>query len=339
MSQSTILVTGGAGYIGSHMTKLLAGLGYGVIILDNLSTGRLEAACFGELVVADLSERSEIVKIFDTNQIDAVMHFAGASLVGESIADPAKYYRNNVCGTLNLLDVMIEYSVLNIVFSSTAAIFGSPQYSPIDESHPKEPINPYGASKLMVERILENYATALGLNAVALRYFNACGADPSGELGENHDPETHLIPLILQAASGRRDSICVFGSDYDTDDGTCVRDYIHVLDLCRAHELAVDRLLNGRLQGFNAVNLGNGDGYSVREVLEAARDIVAKDNLSFKVLDGGRRDGDPATLVADARYAEHLLGWRPQYTRLESMIQDAWAWEKKGADSADSSVL
>ena len=337
-SQQTIVVTGGAGYIGSHMTKRLAGLGYRVIVLDNLSTGHREAARFGELVVVDLCDRVAIAEVFDQSPIDAVMHFAGSSLVGESIKEPVKYYRNNVCATLNLLDVMRESSVRNIVFSSTAAIFGDPQYTPIDEAHPKEPINPYGSSKLMVERILEDCSISYGLNAVSLRYFNACGADPDGELGESHDPETHLIPLILQAASGRRKSISVFGSDYETPDGTCVRDYVHVVDLCLAHESALDLLMNGRLQGFNAVNLGNGDGYSVHEVLEAARDTVATDNLNFEVLNGGRRAGDPATLVADAKYAEHLLGWRPEYTELESMIQDAWVWEKKGAGIADDSV-
>jgi len=336
--QRTIVVTGGAGYIGSHMTKRLAGLGHRVIVLDNLSTGHRVAARFGELVVVDLCDRAAIAEVFDQNPIDAVMHFAGSSLVGESISEPGKYYRNNVCSTLNLLDVMRESGVQNIVFSSTAAIFGDPQYIPIDEAHPKQPINPYGASKLMVERVLEDYAASYGLNAVSLRYFNACGADPDGELGESHDPETHLIPLILQAASGRRESVSVFGSDYETSDGTCVRDYIHVVDLCHAHELALDRTMDGRLRGFNAVNLGNGDGYSVREVLEVARDVVAKDHLRFRVVDDDRRAGDPATLVADARYAERLLGWRPEYTGLESMIQDAWVWEKKGAGVADSSV-
>jgi UDP-glucose 4-epimerase len=337
-SQRTIAVVGGAGYIGSHMTKRLAGLGHRVIVLDNLSTGYREAARFGELIVVDLCDRSAIAEVFDQGPIDAVMHFAGSSLVGESINEPRKYYRNNVCATLNLLDVMLETGVSNIVFSSTAAIFGNPQYTPIDEAHPKQPINPYGASKLMVERVLEDYAASYGLNAVSLRYFNACGADPDGELGESHDPETHLIPLILQAASGRRESISVFGSDYETPDGTCVRDYIHVVDLCCAHELALDRLIDGHLQGFNAVNLGNGDGYSVRDVIEAARAVVVRDDLRIKVVDHDRRAGDPATLVADARYAERLLGWRPEYTGLESMIQDAWVWEKKGAGIADSSV-
>jgi len=318
------------------MTKWLAGLGHRVIVIDNLSTGYREAARFGELIVADLCDRAAISEIFDRNSIDAVMHFAGSSLVGESINEPGKYYRNNVCTTLNLLDVMREYGVSNIVFSSTAAIFGDPEYTPIDEAHPKQPINPYGASKLMVEQVLEDYAASYGLNVVSLRYFNACGADPDGELGESHDPETHLIPLILQAALGRRESISVFGNDYETPDGTCVRDYIHVVDLCRAHELALDRLMDGRLMGFNAVNLGNGDGYSVREVLGAALDIVTKDNLGFRVLDSDRRAGDPATLVADARYAQVLLGWRPEYTRLESMVEDAWVWEKKAVGTTEN---
>lgn len=330
MQKYTILIVGGAGYIGSHMVKMLSQDGHQVVALDNLSTGFAEAARFAEtLIVGDLADPALLDQLFTDYQFDAVMHFAAASLVGESIGNPAKYYRNNVSNTLNLLDVMVDHKVLNFVFSSTAAIFGEPEYTPIDEQHPKNPINPYGASKQMVERILEDYASAYFLNSICLRYFNACGADPEGHLGEMHNPETHLIPLVLQAASGRRDNIKIFGVDYATLDGTCVRDYIHVLDLCDAHRLAMHQLLEGKLKGVEVFNLGNGDGFSVTEVIDCAKEIVAKDAKTIDVIVDSRRSGDPAVLVADSAAAKKNLDWHPTLNKLNQMISHAWAWEKK----------
>jgi UDP-glucose 4-epimerase len=252
------------------------------------------------------------------------MHFASSILVGESVKDPAKYYRNNVTNTQNLLDVMVRHNVKNLVFSSTAAIFGEPQYIPIDEKHPKLPINPYGRSKWMVEQILEDFDRAYGLKSVCLRYFNAAGADPMGDLGERHDPETHLIPLVLQTISGRRDSFSVFGRDYGTEDGTCVRDYIHVSDLCDAHWLAIQYLLDGG--DSQCFNLGNGSGFSVQEVIYMCEKVTGKE---LKVIESGRREGDPAVLVADSSLASQLLGWNQKFGNLEDIIRHAWLWEKK----------
>lgn len=327
-----ILVVGGAGYIGSHMVKQLARAGHDVVVLDNLTTGVRSLAKYGKLVVGDLADISLLERLFREYAFDGVMHFAASSLVGESVSDPAKYYRNNVTGTLNLLDVMVRHKVLHFIFSSTAATFGEPVYTPIDENHPQAPINPYGASKLMVERILKDYASAYGLNSVCLRYFNACGADPEGELGECHDPETHLIPLVLQAASGRRASIIVFGRDYPTEDGTCIRDYIHIEDLCSAHALALDVLTSGRKSGALAYNLGNGEGFSVQQVIEVVRSVVAEDGRSLKVEEGARRPGDPAVLVADASKAKAELGWSPRFADLKTIVAHAWRWEKQLAD-------
>jgi len=324
-----VLVVGGAGYIGSHMVKQLVQSGRQVVTLDNLSTGFRELSRYGELVVGDLADTHLLERLFTENRFDAVMHFAASSLVGESVTDPGKYYRNNIAGTLNLLDVMVRHQVKNFIFSSTAATFGEPEYTPIDEVHSQKPINPYGASKLMVERILQDYAAAYRLNSVSLRYFNASGADPGGELGECHDPETHLIPLILQAASGRRKAITVFGRDYPTDDGTCVRDYIHIVDLCSAHAQALDYLCSGDGEGALAFNLGNGQGFSVKQVIEVARRVVAEDGCSIVVNEGDRRPGDPAVLVADAQKARAELGWQPQYAELETIVRHAWAWEKQ----------
>lgn len=324
-----ILVVGGAGYIGSHMVKMLSQSGHNVIVLDNLSTGFRESVKYGQLVVGDLADIQFLEKLFIEHEFVGVMHFAANSLVGESMNLPAKYYRNNVANTLNLLDIMVRHNVKYFIFSSTAATFGEPVYSPIDEAHPQKPINPYGASKLMVERILQDYATAYGLNSVCLRYFNACGADPEGELGENHDPETHLIPLILQAASCRRKSITVFGHDYATEDGTCVRDYIHINDLCSAHALALQYILDGSKVGALAFNLGNGLGFSVQQVIDVVKKVVAEDGASLLAESGKRRTGDPAILVADATQAKQVLGWSPQYGDLETIIRHAWAWEKK----------
>lgn len=324
-----ILVAGGAGYIGSHMVKQLFRADHSVVVLDNLSTGFRELARYSELVVGDLADTALLERLFREHRFDGVMHFAAASLVGESMQDPGKYYRNNVADTLNLLEVMVRHEVKHFIFSSTAATFGEPESVPIDEAHPQRPINPYGASKLMVERMLQDFHAAHGLSSVCLRYFNACGADPEGELGECHDPETHLIPLILQAASGRRENITVFGRDYATEDGTCVRDYIHIEDLCSAHALALEALVSGEKQGALAYNLGNGQGYSVQQVIEAVQQVVAEDDFTLEVKEGDRRAGDPAVLVADATLARRELGWQPQYAELDIIIRHAWAWERR----------
>ncbi|MDC9728579.1 MAG: UDP-glucose 4-epimerase GalE [Methyloprofundus sp.] len=327
--KNKILIVGGAGYIGSHMAKMLANTNNEVIILDNLSTGFRHLAKYGELIVGDLADTHLLENLFNTHSFDGVIHFAANSLVGESMTNPAKYYRNNISGTLNLLDVMLRHKVKNLIFSSTAATFGEPEYSPIDENHPQKPINTYGTTKLMVEKILQDYADAYDFNSVCLRYFNACGADPEGELGECHDPETHLIPLILQAASGKREAITVFGRDYPTDDGTCIRDYIHINDLCSAHALALDSLINQQKSGALRYNLGNGAGFSVQQVLDVVQAVVAEDNCTVQVLSGERRAGDPAVLVADAQKAQKELGWQPIFNDLETIVRHAWAWEKQ----------
>ncbi|WP_024850595.1 UDP-glucose 4-epimerase GalE [Hydrogenovibrio kuenenii] len=323
-----ILIVGGAGYIGSHMCKMLVHSGSEIIVLDNLSTGFQEMVKYGEFVQGDLANQELLDSLLMKNEFDGVIHFAANSLVGESMSNPSKYYQNNVGNTLNLLDAMVRHDVKNFIFSSTAATFGEPEYSPIDERHPQKPINPYGASKLMVERILQDYANAYGLNSVSLRYFNACGADPEGEMGECHDPETHLIPLILQAASGRRKCITVFGRDYATGDGTCVRDYIHINDLCSAHALALDMIVSGKKDGALAYNLGNGHGFSVQQVIDVVKKVVAEDGCNLVVEEGERRAGDPAVLVADSSLARQTLGWQPKYGDLETIVRHAWAWEK-----------
>ena len=319
----SILVVGGAGYIGSHMVKFLARAGYRVVVLDNLSTGHADAVRYGELNVGDMADTALLDRLFHSHRFDAVMHFAAFSLVGESVDDPGKYYRNNVGNTLNLLDAMVRHQVRHFIFSSTAATFGEPRSDRIDESHPQNPINPYGRSKLMVEQLLADYDAAYGLKSVCLRYFNAAGADPEGELGERHNPETHLIPLVLQAASGRRSHIHVFGTDYDTPDGSCLRDYIHVQDLCSAHHLALQWLQEH--QQSQQFNLGNGDGYSVLEVIAAAREVTGKE---IPVIISDRRPGDPARLIADATLAHPQLDWKPEYPALEDMITHAWHWEQ-----------
>ena len=323
-----ILVVGGAGYIGSHMVKLLATQGHNVTTLDNLSKGYREAVLHGDLIEADLGDRDALNELFASRSFDAVMHFAAFIEVGESVVDPARYYENNFSRTLVLLDAMIEHGIKDFIFSSTAAVFGEPEYTPIDERHPKSPINPYGRSKLMVEQALADYERAYGLRSTCLRYFNAAGADPEGELGERHDPETHLIPLILQAASGRRENIKVFGRDYPTDDGTCVRDYIHISDLCDAHLLALEHMRETGLS--TTYNLGNGNGYSVQQVIDVAKQVSGND---FTVIDDDRRPGDPAVLVADASMAREQLGWHPEHADLDSIIRTAWEWELKLAAS------
>ncbi|HHJ36710.1 MAG TPA: UDP-glucose 4-epimerase GalE [Gammaproteobacteria bacterium] len=317
-----ILVVGGAGYIGSHMVKQLASKGHDVTTLDNLSYGYRDAVKYGEFTEGDLGDEAVLDALFKSTRFDAVMHFAGFIQVGESVIKPAMYYHNNVVNTLTLLDAMIRHEVKNFIFSSTAAIFGEPDYTPIDEKHSKQPINPYGHSKLMIEQVLDDYDRAYGLRSTCLRYFNAAGADPGGELGERHIPETHLIPLILQAASGRREDIKVFGSDYPTDDGTCIRDYIHINDLCEAHSLGLQHMIeNDRSARFN---LGNGKGFSVKEVIDIAREVSGN---NFKVSYEPRRDGDPAILVADATLARQDLGWKPRFADLKDIVETAWHWE------------
>jgi UDP-glucose 4-epimerase len=319
-----LLVVDGAGYIGSHMVKHLLRRGCNVVTFDNLSTGYRDAVLGGEFVLGDLADRAALDALFARHAFDAVFHFASSIQVGESVKAPAKYYANNVVNTLNLLDVMVKHRVKRFVFSSTAAVYGEPAYTPIDEAHPKQPINPYGKTKWMVEQILDDYDRAYGLKSIALRYFNAAGADPEGELGERHDPETHLIPLVLQAASGRRPHISVFGRDYDTPDGTCIRDYIHVTDLADAHWLALQRLLAGAPSA--AYNLGNGNGFSVQQVIDAAARVTGR---PIPVIDAPRREGDPARLVADGTTARRDLGWQPTRIDLKTLIEDAWKWELK----------
>ena len=319
-----VLVVGGAGYIGSHMVKMLLSEGHEVLTFDNLSSGHRDAVLGGAFVHGDLADVSTLDFTFSSYQPDAVLHFASFIQVGESINRPDLYYRNNVTNTLNVLDAMVKHGIKRFIFSSTAAIFGEPDYVPIDEQHRTSPLNPYGQSKLMIEKILQDYDKAFGLKSICLRYFNAAGADPDGQLGERHDPETHLIPLILQAVSGRRANINVFGRDYCTPDGTCVRDYIHVVDLCSAHLLALDYLV--KKGKSNRFNLGNGAGFSVQEVIRAVERVTGK---VVKVVDGPRREGDPASLVADATKARHTLGWAPSFTQLDTIVAHAWQWELK----------
>ncbi len=328
MTSPRILVVGGAGYIGSHMVKMLTAQGYSVTTLDNLSTGYRDAVSAGEFIQVDLADREVLATLFSRKPFDAVMHFASYIQVGESVKEPAKYYANNVTNTLNLLDAMVVNGVKRFIFSSSAAVYGDPHTVPIPEDHSKDPINPYGRTKWMVEQILADYDQAYGLKSVSLRYFNAAGADPAGELGERHEPETHLIPLVLRAASGRAPNIKVFGRDYDTPDGTCIRDYVHVEDLCSAHRLAIDGLMQGKAS--NAYNLGNGSGFSVAEVIAAAERVTGR---KIPVIDEPRRAGDPPRLVADARRARDELGWRPQYDSLDTIITHAWAWEQQLAQS------
>lgn len=319
-----ILVVGGAGYIGSHMVKRLVQAGYEPLVLDNLCTGFADAVPEAQLVVGSMADRALLDFLFSSDRIAAVMHFAANSRVGESMDDPFKYYRNNVAATQVLLDAMLAHDVCNLVFSSTAAVYGDPAAALISETHPLVPINPYGRSKWMVEQMLTAYRSAYGLRSVALRYFNAAGADPDGLLGERHDPETHLIPLVLQAAMRRREAVTVYGSDYPTRDGTCIRDYVHVADLCDAHLKALEALLTGAPGG--AYNLGNGDGFSVGEVIRTVERVLAR---QVPVIPGQRRPGDPPQLVADATLARSELGWRPRYPDLETIVRHASVWEEQ----------
>jgi UDP-arabinose 4-epimerase len=323
-----ILVTGGAGYIGSHACKALAQAGYTPIAYDNLVYGHREAVRWGPLEVADIADRARLDAVIAQYRPEAVMHFAAYAYVGESVQDPAKYYRNNVAGTLTLLEALVHHGIRHIVFSSTCATYGIPERTPIDEDHPQHPINPYGASKLMIERMLQDFDAAYALRSVSLRYFNAAGADPDGEIGEDHDPETHLIPLALQAALGQREALQVFGTDYPTPDGSCIRDYIHVTDLAQAHVQALDYLANGGVT--TALNLGTGRGHSVLEVIEAARKVTGRD---IPVVHTDRRPGDPPVLTAGAARAHSVLGWQPRYNNLAEILGHAWAWQCKPFDS------
>ncbi len=318
-----ILVTGGAGYIGSHAVRRLKKAGFRTIVLDNLVFGHREFVEPAELVVGDLSNISLLNKIFSDNHIDAVMHFAAYAYVGESVQNPSKYYNNNVGCTLSLLDAMVAHNVKKFVFSSTCATYGEPVAIPMTESHPQSPINPYGQTKLMVEKILRDYDTAYGLKSVCLRYFNAAGADPDGGIGEDHTPETHLIPLVLDAAVGIRPSITVFGHDYPTSDGTCIRDYIHVTDLADAHVLSLKYINEKKQRDF--FNLGNGNGFSVDQVITAAEKITGR---TIPVIRGERRAGDPAVLIGSSDKAHEILGWQPKFNDLDRIISTAWQWHQ-----------
>ncbi len=322
-----ILVTGGAGYIGSHTVLALLQAGYQVIILDNLVYGHrdlVENVLQVELIEGDTGDRPLLDNLFSTRNIAAVMHFSAYAYVGESVSDPAKYYRNNVVGTLTLLEAMLAASIKKFVFSSTCATYGVPEIVPITEDHPQNPINPYGYTKLMVERILSDFHRAYDFKSVRFRYFNAAGADPQGRLGEDHNPETHLIPLVLQTALGKREFISIFGTDYPTPDGTCVRDYIHVNDLADAHVLGLKYLLDG---GDSEVfNLGNGNGFSVKEVIETAKLVTGRE---IPVKECDRRPGDPPSLIGSADKARKILNWQPQYSSLKDILIHSWQWHQQ----------
>ncbi len=319
-----VLVTGGAGYIGSHCCKELHKRGYNPIVIDNLAYGHRENVKWGDFHEADIADHNQLERCFEERKIDAVMHFAAFAYVGESVTHPMKYYENNVKKTIELLSVLLKKNVKNFVFSSSCAVYGYPNSIPIDEKHSKNPINPYGRTKLIVEKILEDYYNAYGLHFISLRYFNAAGADPDCEIGEKHNPETHLIPLVLEAASGKLKSVDIFGTDYPTKDGTCIRDYIHVMDLAEAHVLSLEKLLNGGKSDF--INLGIGKGYSVLEIIEKASEITGR---NIPTVRASRRSGDPPVLVADNNKAIHELGWHARFTGIEEMIETAWTWHKK----------
>lgn len=319
-----ILVTGGAGYIGSHTVLALLNRGKEVIVVDNLVNGHSRAVKDVKLYIGDIRDKSFLNSVFVENHIEAVIHFAAYSLVGESVKEPIKYYENNVVGTINLLNKMKKYGIENIVFSSTAAVYGEPKNIPILEEDDTLPTNPYGESKLAVEKLLQWASNAGDIKFIALRYFNAAGACEDGSIGEQHSPETHLIPIILEVALKRRDKVEIFGNDYKTKDGTCVRDYIHVMDLAEAHLLALEKLeLNGK---SGVYNLGNGEGFTVKEVIDTAKKVTGID-ISVKIAD--RRPGDPDILIASSEKAKKELGWKPKYNSLEKIIEDAWRWHKK----------
>jgi UDP-glucose-4-epimerase GalE len=319
-----ILVTGGAGYVGSHVCKLLAGAGYEPVTYDNMVRGHRASVRWGPLEVGDLTDQSRLREVIQRYRPISVMHFAALASVGESVSDPALYYRNNVVGTLTLLDSLRESSTRTLVFSSTCATYGTPVRVPISEDHPQEPINPYGIGKLTVERALRDYSAAYGLRSISLRYFNAAGADPEGEIGESHDPETHAIPLAIVAATGKGPPFKILGTDYPTPDGSAVRDYIHVWDLAEAHLAALSHLLNGG--ATDAFNLGTGTGTSVRELLAAVERVAGR---AVPVVHCPRRQGDPPVLVADARRAVENLGWRPRYRHIDEIVRTAWHWHSR----------
>lgn len=323
MSQGTLLITGGAGYIGSHTVRHLLQQNERVVVLDNLVFGHRKALPMDRVtfVEGEMADAALIEKLFAEHQPEAVLHFAAFAYVGESVTDPLKYYRNNLAAPLTLLEAMQGHGCKRFIFSSTCATYGDPVRIPIDEEHPQSPVNPYGASKWMLERVLRDCATAWGLKSVFLRYFNASGCDSSGEIGEDHNPETHLIPLVLQAAAGQRESITVFGTDYPTPDGTCIRDYIHVSDLASAHALALNYLRRGGETA--AINLGTGKGFSVKEIIATAETVTGK---KISVTFGERRAGDPAELVANPSLAEQVLGWKALYLNPREHIESAWKW-------------
>lgn len=319
-----ILVTGGAGYIGSHVVLELAKTKHQLVVYDNLQKGHRQSVLHGEFVLGDLNDQQKLRQVCHEHKIEAIIHFAADSLVGESMQDPGKYYRNNVGNAIGLLEVMRLEGIQNFILSSTAAVYGEPDSVPITENHLPKPTNVYGKTKLFIETMLNDYNYAHGLQYVALRYFNACGADSSGKIGEDHTPETHLIPLVLQTLLGIRQEIRIFGNDYPTKDGTCIRDYIHVNDLAQAHILALEALSSGMKSGI--YNLGNGEGYSVKEVIETAKKVTLKD---MRVVQDVRRAGDPAILIASSDLAKKDLGWQPQYGDLEYIIKTAWNWHEK----------
>lgn len=319
-----VLVTGGAGYIGSHACKALAKAGYTPVTYDNLVYGHTWAVKWGPFEEGDILDRQRLSEVIARHQPEAVMHFAAFAYVGESVENPGKYYRNNVAGSLTILEAMRDHGIRNIVFSSTCAVYGNPEAIPIPEDHPTQPINPYGFSKYTVERMLEDFSHVHNMRYVSLRYFNAAGADPDAEIGEDHDPETHLIPLVLDVAAGRRENVKIFGTDYDTPDGTCIRDYIHVSDLADAHVLGLEHLKG---TGQNHIfNLGNGDGHSVKAVIETARKITGK---NIAAIESARRSGDPALLVGSSERIKKFLGWNPNHATIDDIIQTAWNWHQQ----------
>ena len=324
MSKRSVIVVGGAGYIGSHACKALAKAGYLPVVYDNLSYGHEWAVKWGPFELGDILDRTRLNEVLARYRPEAVMHFAAFAFVGESVTDPGRYYRNNVAGSLTLLEAMRDMGIARFVFSSTCATYGIPERLPISEEVPQSPINPYGASKLMVERMISDFGNAHGLVWATLRYFNAAGADPDCEIGEEHDPETHLVPLVLDAASGRRPDVTILGTDYDTPDGTCIRDYIHVMDLADAHIIALKAIEGGTPS--SAYNLGNGRGFSVREVIGAVERVTG---LKVPIINGARRAGDPPVLVSDASKAHEILGWQPKISDLNEIVRTAWAWHQR----------
>ncbi len=319
-----IMIVGGAGYIGSHVVKLLGGKGFKILVYDNLSKGHKEAILYGTFIKGDLNNLKLLDKTIKKFKPDAVMHFASFIEVGESVKDPIKYYKNNFVNTLNLVEIMLKNKVNKLIVSSTAAVYGLPNKIPITENQEIKPINPYGYSKSFIEQLLKDLSVSDNLKYISLRYFNACGADPEGKIGENHDPESHLIPLVLKAAKGQRNSIKIYGTDYKTKDGTCIRDYIHVNDLAEAHLLALNYLI--KTNKCDVFNLGYGHGYSVKEVITIAKEIT---KINFKVEKSYRREGDPDSLIADNTKIKKILKWKPKHDNLKFIIKTAWNWEKK----------